>query len=152
MPALDTLDALFLAWAFFFQLVLIVHFILRKWAFEAYVVKYGWLVYALVVPALIISAVLMSGGKAWAFWLGGVFYLVWAVFGYVVEYVMRVQWRSPVDWRFLGPYVLFYLATVMFYWWPVALISRPLWYVYAALFVISALLNVLSHRPARTVA
>jgi hypothetical protein len=38
---------------------------------------------------------------------------------------------------------------VMFYWWPVAILSRPLWTVYAALFVASTLLNIFSHKPAR---
>jgi hypothetical protein len=149
MSDLDSLDTLFLAWAVLFEVVLIVHFILRKWAFDAYVMKYGWIVYALAVPAVIISVAILYGGKAWSFWFGGVIYFVWAVYGYVVEYVMHVQWRSPIEWQFLGPYVLLYLATVMFYWWPVALISRPLWYVCAGLFVASTLLNILSHRPAR---
>ncbi len=45
-----------------------------------------------------------------------------------------------------GPYVFLYLATVMFYWWPLALVSKPLWYVYAFLFMISTILNVTSHR------
>jgi hypothetical protein len=152
MPDLDSLDTLFLAWAFFFQVVLIVHFILRKWAFDAYVMRYGWIVYALAVPAVVVSAAIYSGGKGWSFWLGGVIYMVWGVYGYVVEYVKHVQWRSPIEWRFLGPYVLLYLATVMFYWWPVALINRPLWYVYAALFVASTVLNIFSHKPAGTTA
>lgn len=152
MSDLDSLDTLFLAWGFFFQIVLIVHFILRKWAFDAYLMKYGWIVYALAVPAVVISAAILSGGKAWSFWLGGLIYFAWAAYGYVVEYVMHVQWRSPIAWRYLGPYVLLYLATVMFYWWPVALISRPLWYVYAVLFVVSTLLNVFSHRQTRAAA
>jgi len=45
----------------------------------------------------------------------------------------------------LIPYVNLYLASMMFYWWPLATIDRTLWYVYAALFVISAALNVISH-------
>jgi hypothetical protein len=149
MTDLDRLDTLFLAWAFFFQVVLIVHFLLRKWAFEAYTIRYGWIVYALAAPSVLISAAILFGGKPWSFWLGGVIYAAWAVFGYVVEYVIHVQWRSPIEWRYFGPYVLLYLATVMFYWWPVAILSRPLWTVYAALFVASTLLNIFSHKPAR---
>jgi hypothetical protein len=34
----------------------------------------------------------------------------------------------------------------MFYWWPLALISRPLWYIYAVLFIVSTVLNVSSHQ------
>ena len=43
------------------------------------------------------------------------------------------------------PYVFLYLGTVMFYWWPLALLSRPLWFVFAVLFVIGTILNLTSH-------
>ena len=43
------------------------------------------------------------------------------------------------------PYVTLYLVTVMFYWWPLGLLSRPLWFVFAVLFVIGSILNITSH-------
>jgi hypothetical protein len=146
MSGLNGQRILFVAWAFLFQVVLIVHYLLRRWAFESYVLKYGWIVYALSVPAVLVSVLLLSGGETWSLWIGGFIYLVWAAYGYWVEYVQRIQWRNPVHWPAFGPYVLLYLATVMFYWWPIGLISRRLWYVYAALFVIGTVLNVTSHR------
>jgi hypothetical protein len=100
----------------------------------------------LSVPAAAVSVLLLVGGKAWSLWLGGFIYLAWAIFGYVVEYVLRIQWRSPIRWATFGPYVILYLAAVMFYWWPLGLISRPLWGIYAGLFILSTLLNVMSHR------
>ena len=39
-------------------------------------------------------------------------------------------------------------TTCMFYWFPLALVSKPLWYVYAVLFIVSTLLNVTSHQEA----
>jgi hypothetical protein len=39
-----------------------------------------------------------------------------------------------------------YLATIMFYWWPMAQIGRALWYAQAALFVLSTVLNLTSHK------
>lgn len=145
MSGWDSLDILFMAMAFLFQAVLIVHFALRKWRFEL-AMRYGWIVYALSVPAALVSAVLLVGGKAWSFGLGGFLYLIWAALGFTVEYVKGITgWRNPVRWSILVPYVLLYLATVMFCWWPLALIARPLWYVCAVLFVISTVLNVTSH-------
>jgi hypothetical protein len=144
----DTLEFLFVLWAFLFQAVLIVHFSLRKWAFARYTRKYGWLVYALSIPAALVSLFLLLGGKPWSLWLGGLIYLVWGVYGYTIEYVRCISWRKPIRWRIFGPYVSLYLATVMFYWWPLGLISRPLWYAYAILFLISTWLNVTSHRSA----
>ncbi len=140
----DSLNVLFAITALLFQIVLIVHFALRKWRFET-AMRYGPIVYALSIPAAVVSLALLLGGKTWSLWLGGFLYLVWAIYGYTVEYVKGIRWRNPARWPILGPYVLLYLATVMFYWWPLALISRPLWYVYAVLFVVSTTLNLASH-------
>jgi hypothetical protein len=146
MSDLDGKRVLFVVWAFLFQAVLIVHYLLRRWAFESYVLRYGWIVYALSVPAALVSLLLLLGGETWSLWTGGFIYLVWAAYGYWIEYVRRIQWRNPIRWPVFGPYISLYLATIMFYWWPLGLISRPLWYVYAVLFIISTVLNVTSHR------
>lgn len=145
MTKLDNLDNLFIVWAFLFQILLIVHFAIRKNLFESYTVKYGWIIYALCIPAVVISIVLMRGGKSWSFWLGGFLFLVFAIFGYWVDYVAQIQFRSPLRLSVVFPYTFLYLATVMFYWWPLGLLNRPLWVLYATLFVIATILNITSH-------
>jgi hypothetical protein len=145
MFGLDTLETLFVNCAFLFQVILIIHFALRKWYFDL-AMRIGWIVYALSIPVAAISIFILLGGKSWYLWLSGFIYLIWAVYGYTVEYVRRIQWRSPVRWPILGPYLTLYLATVMFYWWPLAMIYKPLWYVYGALFLLSTFLNVTSHQ------
>ena len=142
---MDNLDKVFVIWAFFFQVVLIVHFAIRKPLFESYTVKYGWMIYALSIPAVIISIILLRGGKSWSFWLGGFLFVLFAVFGYYIDYVLKLPWRNPLQLRIMFPYVFFYLGTLMFYWWPMGMLSKPLWYVYAVLFVTSVILNVTSH-------
>ena len=111
--------------------------------------KYGWVVYALSVPAAAVSVILLLNGKTWSLWLGGFLYLIWAIFGYIVEYVKGIKWRIPIRWSILVPYLLLYLSTVMFYWWPLALINRTLWYVGAVLFIISTILNITSHKRSK---
>ena len=145
MLGLDDLDTLFVVWAFFFQSALIVHFAVRKRFYEGYTMKVGWLIYALSIPAVAISIILLMGGKPWSFWVGGFLFLVYAAYGYWVDYVKRIQWRNPPRLSVLLPYVFLYLGTVMFYWWPLALLSRPLWVVFAVLFIIGAVLNITSH-------
>ncbi len=148
MSTLDNHELLFVFWAFFIQVILIVHFYLRKWEFDV-AMRYGPLVYLLSLPAAMISILLIAAGKSWSFWMGGFIFLVWAVYGYSVEYARKIQWRNPPRWSILGPYVTLYLATIMFYWWPLALLWKPLWYIYAVLFVASTTLNVISHQPPR---
>lgn len=146
----ENLDTLYVLTAFLFQIVLIAHFALRKWRFDL-AIRHAWIVYALSIPAAAVSVLLLLGGKPWSLWTGGFLYLVWAAFGYTVEYVNEIKWRNPPRWPVFLPYVLLYLATVMFYWWPLALLHKPLWYVYALLFVASTVLNITSHHgPSQT--
>jgi hypothetical protein len=142
---LDHLDKLFVVWAFLFQIVLIVHFAVRKPFFESYTKRFGWLVYALCIPAAIISVILLRGGKSWTFWLGGFLFLIYAAFGYWVDFVAQIQFRNPLRLSIVIPYVLLYLTTVMFYWWPLWPLSRGLWLAYAILYVIATVLNIRSH-------
>ena len=135
---------LFVITAFMIQLALIAHFALRRWAF-ATAMRFGIVVYGLGIPAVIVSVVLWVGGQPWYLWIAGLLYLAWAAFGFSVEYLLHINWRAPIRWPIFIPYVLLYFASMMFYWWPLATISRPLWFVYAGLFVISTILNVLSH-------
>jgi hypothetical protein len=145
MNKLDRLDALFVIWAFFLQVILIIHFAIRKPLFEIYTLKYGWLVYALCIPAVIISLILLRGGKSWSFWLGGFLFLIFAAYGYWVDYHLGINWRVPLRKDIMFPYVTLYLSTIMFYWWPLGILNKPLWYVFAILFVIGTVLNITSH-------
>ncbi len=149
MSGLDNNQILFLVSAILFQLILIVHFAMRKWRYDI-AIRYGKIVYALSIPLAIVSLLILRGGMEWSFWLGGFIFVVWATFGYIVEYILRIEWRNSLRWPVLVPYVVLYLATVMFYWWPLALIYKPLWYAYGVLFLISTYLNVTSHKsPSR---
>ena len=144
MFGFDNLEILFVVSAFLFQIALILHFAIRKWRFDL-AMSYGRLVYALSIPAVFVSVILLLGGKTWSLWVSGFLFLVWAIFGYTIEYTKGIQWRNPIRWSIFGPYVFLYLATVMFYWWPLGLVSKPLWGVYAVLFTVSTILNVTSH-------
>lgn len=145
MTNTDALTMLFVVFAFVVQLALITHFALRRWAF-ATAMRFGPLVYALCIPAMIVSILLLAGGKLWYLWLAGFIFAAWAIYGYIVEYVFHIAWRAPIRWNILIPYLALYLASMMFYWWPLATIDRTLWYVYAVLFAISTFLNAISHR------
>lgn len=144
MSGLDNYDVLFVTWAFVLQVCLIVLFAIRKTNLDL-ILKYGWVFYLLCIPALIVSFIMIRGGKPFSFWLAGFIFLIWAILGLTVEYVFKIQWRDPIYWPIFIPYVLLYLSTIMFYWFPVGILSRPLWYLYAAFFALGTYLNVTSH-------
>ena len=125
MHGINNLQTLFVVCAFLFQIILIIHFALRKWHFD-FAMRYGLIIYALSIPAALGSIFLLSSGITWSIWLSGYLYLIWAIFGYTVEYLKKIEWRDPIRWSIFGPYVLLYLATCMFYWFPLALVRKPL--------------------------
>jgi hypothetical protein len=141
---LEKHDNLFVIWAFVLQICLIVLFAIRKSNLE-FILQYGWVFYLLSIPAVIMSIIMLKAGKPLSFWLAGFIFLFWAIFGYVIEYKFGIKWRNPVVWTILVPYVTLYLGTIMFYWFPLGILSRPLWYIYAALFALSTYLNITSH-------
>ncbi len=145
VKSLDNAYKLFIAWAFFLQIVFIIHFAVRKLFFESYTMRYGWVVYALCIPAIIISIIFLRDGMSWVYWIGGFLFGVYAAFGFWVDYVARIQFRNPVRLSVLIPYAILYMVTVMFYWWPLYRLNRTLWGVYAVLYVIATILNVISH-------
>lgn len=147
MAGLSALDWVFVGFAFFMQIVLVGFFAWRKRRFDA-ALRWGWLVYALGLVALAISATQWALGAPWWLWLGGVLAAAWAALGYTVDVLRPVPWREPPYWPVFIPYLALFLAMQMFYWWPVGMLWRPLWYAYAALFALSTWLNVTSHRPA----
>ncbi len=145
MLDLDKYDATFVIWAFIVQICLIVLFAIRKSNLDI-ILKYGWIFYLLCIPAVIVSVLMLRAGKEWPFWIGGFIFLLWAVFGLIVEYGLKIHhWRNPIVWPILIPYVAFYLGTIMFYWFPVGMLSRLLWYIYGVLFVLGTYLNITSH-------
>ena len=144
MTTMNRKDRLFVFAAFLIQVVLVIFFALRTWNLTA-ALRLGWIVYALAIPALAVSIYLMRAGRPWFVWLAGFLYGAWAVFGYLVDVARPLEWRSPILWPVFLPYVLLYMSSLMFDWWPLATIRRPLWFVYAVLFLVSTVLNVSSH-------
>ena len=142
---IDSLTRLFVLWAFFLIIVLGIHFAIRKPLMESYTKKFGWVVYALCIPAAIISVILLLGGKDWTLWLGGILFVIYAAFGFWVDFIAKIQFRKPLRLSIVIPYVLLYLAMLMFYWWPLWPISRSLWLIYTILYVIVTILNIRSH-------
>jgi hypothetical protein len=67
--------------------------------------------------------------------MAGSLYATWAMLGYIVDIARQVEWRSPILWPVFIPYVMLCFAKLKFYWWPLGFIHRPLWFVYAVLFV-----------------
>jgi len=89
------------------------HFAVRKRFFESYTTKYGWWVYALALPGLIFSIIILLGEKSWSFWSGGILLLIFSIYGYYVDSIKKEEWQKPIKKSIFFPYVFWYLATIM---------------------------------------
>jgi hypothetical protein len=143
---LDNQSFLYICAAFFYHGILIFYFSLRKLRFN-FAIRYGYIIYALGIPYAFISLIILIGGKEWYFWLGGFLYLVWGIFGYIAEYNLKIEWRDPILWKVFIPYIFLYLATTMFYWFPLAQVNKIYWYIAGVLFLFTTYLNTTSHHP-----
>ncbi len=142
--SLDRLEKLFAFASFGIQLVMLLYFGLRKWRFDA-AMRVGWIVYALAIPAVVISIVLLRGGKPWSLWLSGFLFVGWAAYGFYIDIIRALPWRHPIHWPVFIPYVFLYTVSQMFYWFPLGGLRREFWFIYAVLFALSTFFNVTSH-------
>jgi hypothetical protein len=141
---MDRPEKLFVLTGFGMQIALCAFFALRKWWFAS-AVQWGWIVYALGIPAVAVSVFLLLENRPWYLWVSGFIFAAWATFGHIVDVASPVTWRNPINPPVFIPYVLLYLGSQMFYWWPMGALQRPLWFIYAGLFVLSTALNISSH-------
>jgi hypothetical protein len=144
MPVCDRWERRFIAASLGIQVVLVIFFALRKWH-VAGAMQIGWLVYGLAIPAVALSVLLVKARKPWYLWTAGFLFAVWSAFGVVVDIIHPVAWRSPMLSSIFMPYVVLYIASQMFYWWPLLRVHRVSWCIFAALYSLSTFLNVTSH-------
>ena len=144
LNTLDRFERLFVYTAFSIQLLLLLYFAFRKWRFDM-ALRVGWIVYALAIPALVVSILLLRGGMPWSLWLGGFLFSLWAAYGLYIDLLRALPWRHPIVWPVFIPYIFLYLGSLMFYWFPLGNLRRELWFMYAVLFLISSFFNITSH-------
>ena len=91
---MDIYDKLYVLSSFIIQVCLVIYFASRKWNFD-FSMRWGWTIYALGLPAVLVSLVLIMGGKPWYLWIAGFLYAAWAGFGYYVDIARPIDWRTP---------------------------------------------------------
>jgi len=141
----STLRAAFVVFAFLVQALLVINFAARRWRPELER-KYGWIIYALAIVAVLLGVVFALGRQpAWAI-VAPLLYAVWAGFGYYVDTYRQIEWRNPPRWSVLVPYVLLFIASQFAFWIPLWYVGLGYWAAYALFYVVNTALNVSSHR------
>ena len=140
----DAQVMLFAAYGITSQVLLLAYFAARRWRIHL-AERYGWIAYAFGVVGLVVGAWLWASGASYRLFSGPLLFAAWSAFGAAVDLWRRVEWRSPIRWSILVPYVVLYLAAQMFLWWPLWDFMRGAWAVYLVLFVANTALNIGGH-------
>lgn len=140
-----TLRTVFVVFAFAVQVLLALNFTARNWR-PALELKYGWIIYALAIVAVLLAIVFALGRQPGYAILAPLMYAVWAGFGYYVDMYRHIEWRSPPRYAVFVPYVLLFIASQFAFWIPLWYVGLGYWVAYAVLYFINTGLNIASHR------
>jgi hypothetical protein len=92
----------------------------------------GYVMIALAAPA---TLALVAFGRAradWLQWVGPAVYLVFVALMVVVDYAWPVEFRSPMRYGILVPYLLLFFSAILLMGLPMFRLDRPLWLVTVA--------------------
>jgi hypothetical protein len=144
-----TLQALFVAFAFLAQVLLIINFAARNWR-PLLERRYGWLIYAMGIPGIGLGILFLARAQPWTVVAAPLVYAIWAAFGYYVDMVRQIKWRSPPRWPVFIPYVALFMAGQFLFWIPLWYVGLAYWIIYTVMYFLNTGLNIYSHRkPAR---
>lgn len=145
------LQTMFVAFALISQTLLILNFAAYKWK-PGIQKKWGWIVYAFGWLALPLGLYFIASGGPWYSWFACILFAAWAIFGYIVDILRPVNWRGPIRWQILVPYLVLYISAQFAFWIPLWFIWPGYWIIYAVLYTISTVLNISNHpRPGKAV-
>ena len=92
----------------------------------------GYVIVALGVPAAVALVALVRARAGWRQWVGPAVYLAFVVFTMAVEYVWPVEFRSPVCYGILVPYLVLFFGAILLMGLPMFHMDRKLWLVTVA--------------------
>lgn len=116
-----TFENVFVAFALTVNGLLVLNFAARRWRPQLER-RWGWLVYAMGLPAVLLALTAWAGARPWYYGLACLLYAAWSAFGYSVDIVWPVSWRNPPRWPVFLPYASLYVASLIALW-------VPLWFI-----------------------
>ena len=92
----------------------------------------GYGVVALGVPAVLAIVAFVRVRAGWRQWIGPAMFLTFIAFMIIVDYIWRVEFRSPMRYSILAPYLLLFFGAILLMGLPMFNIDRRLWLVTVA--------------------
>ena len=92
----------------------------------------GYGIIALALPAALTIIAFVRVRTGWRQWIGPAAFLAFVVFMIVVEYIWKAEFRSPMRYDILVPYLVLFFGSILFMGLPMFRIDRRLWLVTVA--------------------
>jgi hypothetical protein len=92
----------------------------------------GYVILALAVPATLALVAFGRARAGWLQWAGPAVYLAFVALMVVVDYAWPVEFRSPMRYGILVPYLLLFFGAILLMGLPMFRLDRRLWLVTVA--------------------
>jgi hypothetical protein len=89
----------------------------------------GHVIVALAVPAGVALVAFLRARAGWRQWIGPAVYLVFVAVQLAVDYVWVVEFRSPMRYSILVPYLVLFFGAILLMGLPMFRLNRRLWLV-----------------------
>ena len=89
----------------------------------------GYVIILLAVPATLALVAFERARAGWLHWIGPAVYLAFVVLEVAVDYVWQVEFRSPMRYEILVPYLVLFFGAILLMGLPMFRLNRPLWLV-----------------------
>ncbi len=87
---------------------------------------------ALAFPAGLALVAFIRARTTWRQWIGPAVFLVFLTFMIVVEYIWQIEFRSPMRYNVLVPYLVLFFGSILLMGLPMFRMNRRLWLVTVA--------------------
>jgi hypothetical protein len=89
----------------------------------------GYGMIALAVPAALTIVAFVRARAGWRQWIGPAAFLAFVAFMIVVEDIWQVEFRSPMRYDILVPYLVLFFGSILLMGLPMFRMNRRLWLV-----------------------
>ncbi|TFH06462.1 MAG: hypothetical protein E4H08_10975 [Candidatus Atribacteria bacterium] len=92
----------------------------------------GRVIIALAIPTIATLVAFIRASAGWRLWIGPSVFLAFVAFMVAVEYIWPVEFRSPMRYGVLVPYLVLFFGAIFLMGFPMFRMNRPLWLVTVA--------------------
>jgi hypothetical protein len=89
----------------------------------------GYVMIVLAIPSILAIIAFVRVGVGWLHWVGPAVFLTFIVLMVVVDYAWPVEFRSPMRYDILVPYLVLFFGAILLMGLPMFRLNRQLWFV-----------------------